>query len=891
MSISKQLMAKPTILTDAEQKTVSEHIYNLAKASQINGTDLENMKMNWNYYNDIFDEQKFKYLTKIGNYDLPAKLRHIPMQRHYIDLLVSQQSHRPFAFSIHSIDEESVKGRYYRVIDGIMNVIKKNIKIRVSELLMQKQQIEMKLQQLQQLLNKEPETQDEAMQLESIRQQMPMIQSQYQMIIEELEDGANISQDELNDVERKMTYDEKDMKEELAQKILLKLRKNLNIEKKSIANLRNQCVTGRQYYYVDYISGHKYPIFEIVDPQKVVFPKIDSIDWVQEGPWCGIMDRISYEQFEIMYSEDFKKRHGIEKYDSLMKANGYEYGQNATFASTPGYGAVLVGSGDYNYDSNSNNTLERTRIWFKVNQRIRIKKSVNPYLQGKYFRHFIDAEKYLIDKDDYTYSNGFYFSKSNSTEKYPGKKTDTYSSSKGDDIIVRNVGQVYQAVMIGGEYLVDIKRCEFVYRNQNDYTITELPIIGPTYSGNQKPYSLIRSTMDLQNLYNIVHYHQELMLALSGAKGNVIDRSQKPGSMTDEEWEYQSKLGRLYIQTMGEDGRTIRNSSFNQWPSFDNTLSPAIQYLENFKASIKETMGEIIGISRARQGQTVASDQVGTFNQSINQSALITEILFNDHDEVERRALNHLVNIAARYCFNAETILEVPIDSLGIQAVKIPPKLFTDSFFDIVIANNTREEQNMRDLKQLALQQNAKNLMPFYQVLDIYNTETLKDLEKKVAYFTKKSEELAAKQNSSNIEQGKQAQLEIEQFKKEYDMAAAKMTAQVKEMELNFKKAEMEMKQQQFDQTMQFKNYELAAKLETQNREIDSERSIEAAYLESQDKHQTVDEQIRAMELQLNMITNQLADLRQKEKNQIDYKKVSTGPASNPQPKEKISDR
>lgn len=891
MSISKQLMAKPTILTDKEQNAVAEHIYNIAKSLQVGGNDLEQMKMNWNYYNDIFDPSKFQYLTKIGNNDLPAKLRHIPMQRHLVDLLISEQSHRPFAFSIHAIDEESVKGRYYRVIDGIMNIVKKNIKVRVSQLLMQKQQIEMKLQQMQELLNKEPETQDEAIQLESIRQQMPMIQSQYQLIIEELEEGAEISQDELNEVERKMTYDEKDLKEEFAQKILLKLRKNLNIEKKSIANLRTQCVTGRQYYYVDYIPGHKYPIFETIDPQKVVFPKIDSVDWIQEGPWAGIIDRISYEQFEIMYAEDFKKRYGIEKYNNLMQSNGHQHGDNATFASTPGYGAVLVGSGDYNYDNNSSNTIERTRVWFKVNQRIRIKKSVNPYIQGKYFRHFIDAEKYLIDKDEYTYSNGFYFNKKNSTEKYPGKKTDTYSSSKGDDVIVRNVGQVYQAVMIGGEYLVDIKRCEFVYRNQNDYTITELPIIGLSYSGNQQPYSLIRSTMDLQNLYNIVHYHQELMLALSGAKGNVIDRSQKPGSMTDEEWEYQAKLGKLYIQTMGEDGRTIRNSSFNQWPSFDNTLSPAIQYLENFKASLKETMGEIIGIPRARLGQTVASDQVGTFNQSINQSALITEILFNDHDEIERRALNHIINIATRYCFNAETILEVPVDSLGMQAIKIPPKLFSDSFFDIVVANNTREGQNMRDLKQLALQQNAKNLMPFYQVLDIYNTETLKELEKKVSYFTKKSEELMAKQSSNNIEQGKQAQIEIEQFKREYDMAAAKMAAQVKEMELNFKKAEMDMKQQQFDQTMQFKNYELAAKLETQNKAIDSEREIEGAYLVSQDKHQTTDEQIRAMEIQLNMITNQLADLRQKEKNEIDYKKVSTGQASSPRPKEKIKDR
>ncbi len=44
----------------------------------------------WDRYNYNF-EKKFSYLVKYGQFSLPTRERHIPLQKRYIDLLVAKK--------------------------------------------------------------------------------------------------------------------------------------------------------------------------------------------------------------------------------------------------------------------------------------------------------------------------------------------------------------------------------------------------------------------------------------------------------------------------------------------------------------------------------------------------------------------------------------------------------------------------------------------------------------------------------------------------------------------------------------------------------------------------------------------------------------------------------
>jgi hypothetical protein len=482
---------------------------------------------------------------------------------------------------------------------------------------------------------------------------------------------------------------------------------------------------------------------------------------------------------------------------------------------------------------------------------VRIKRSPNKYEENAYFRHFINDEKIVLDQDEYKFSNGYYISKKNKTKTYKKENVETYSTKKGEEIVVRYISDMYEAVIIADDILAVLQKKKFFVMNTDNYTITKLPIVGPTFSSRtSQPYSLVKMTLDLQDLYDILHYHEELMLALAGAKGNIIDVSQKPKHLTQDEWEYQMKLGRTYIETVDENGRPI-NNSFNQWQAIDNSLSASVQYIKNMKEMVEDTMGNIIGVPRPRQGQVVNTDQVGTFNAANEQASLITEIIYENHDEVERQALAQLLNLSVRYVFNTEQVLNLLNYDNGISTFKIPKDIFTDSFFDVMVANNNKEESSLKELKQITFQNFNKGMIPFSQILEFYRTESLTELYKKVEYFTQMSEEIQQQQQQSGTQNQEAIEQKKVQFNREYDVAIEKLKQQTEMMKMKLEEAKLLLEQKKFETEIQFKYSQDQNKSILKDKEINTDVQVESAYLQSQDKNLSVQNQLEAIRIEL----------------------------------------
>ena len=641
-------MINDTVKESAKNKEwIKKQIENIAKNTPDKGFDYEDQDMCWKYYFNEPDEKKHNFLITTGdNNRLPVYYYHIPLQRTLIDTLVSQQVNRPYNFSVTLSDKDSVSEKYENQIKEYLKFAMVNAEAKLKaiseyteEIQTRVQQIEQQIQngyaQLQQAQESGQEIDPQYQQMISqMEQQLPLIKKQAQKQLEQLQAQAVITEQDVEGIKKNQLMSYRDIKEIIAQKTMIKLREELKVEQKSKNAFISKVVAGSSRYFAYYDGKTKLPQFSVLNPKNVIYPKIESISNISKCPWVKIRSYMSLHSIINNYGREIEKEYGITALDDLRKECGYNDGQLASF---PNNAAVFLD--DYSLMGNSESIIV-DKVFFLSNRKVLIKYSpnLNSSKDNDVFRHFIDPNREVLKKEDYTYKsvideNGvrksYYTNKKNPNLIFNADEVELYSEEKNESYVEKYTTDRYEGIMINGKYLINIKKSEYVIRDVDHYADVNLPVFGPTFSAiSEQPYSLIKATMDIQDLYDIVYMQRQLMIALSGTKGNVIDKSQKPQDMTDAEWEYNMKMGRLYIQTKDSvTGQTI-NSSYNQWQSFDNTLSASVQYLNDILMRLEETAGNIIGVGRQRQGKVVPSDQVATFEMSIQQNELVTEVCF-----------------------------------------------------------------------------------------------------------------------------------------------------------------------------------------------------------------------------------------------------------------------
>jgi len=810
----------------------------------------------WDMYNEQHDDSEFDYLrkTKDGDivYEMPAQIRNIGRQRPKINNLVSQQLDRPFIYSVYTIDRKSLKQKYDDISKKWIEKIFDRISERYVNTTLQIIGIDTQLQKMEQYAQQVQQT--DPAQAEQIQSMIPVLSVQLGQVKSKLQREQVYSEKELKEIERYFAYDYRTLEEELAQKLSVYLYDILDIKNKSISNWISQTVTGKQYYMVDYIPGDKNPVFKDLNGMGVYYPSINSIRWVQDGPWCAYEELWSVEDTLKEYGRYLKQT----QIDELKAGVNQQSIETGNFKPTPSGGAILINDDKSPYGGTlikDHSKLVRVfKLWYKEDRTIRSKKSPNPYKPGEYFTHYIDANKKVINAGEYNYRNGKYISKTDKTIEYPKGEVELINSDKGEYINDRYILDRYHTVILNGKHILDFGLDPIQPRSIDDYYNVKLPIVGKTYSAiTEKPYSLLWSTKDLQKLYKIIHYHRELLLAISGTKGNVIDKSQKPKGMSQKEWEYNMKLGRLYIETTDNLGRKV-NNSFNQWPSYDNTMTQSIQYLDIILDNIDNEISDTMGIPRQQMGKVVNTDQVGTYAMAQQQGLLTLQILHYDHDLVLAKAMTQLMNIAAAYCYEEDELLNIMNPSIGRQLIKLPAGLLKNKTWDVVLYNSDKDNRRLNELKQLAIKQNDKGMLPFSSLIQVWTEDTLTALRNKIEYFNEQAEQMQ-QMAAQNDEESKMRLLEAQmKFKAEMDQWALQQKQQIEEKKLAIEEARA--KQEQLRDMMNNENQRLQREQDgmLKGAEIASENQIEMGYLKNQDKHSTIDQQLKSIEMQLNYI-------------------------------------
>lgn len=732
------------------------------------------------YYNGVKDEAEFEYLNSVGDYVYPAKVRFFPIIRPKIDLQISKLTRRAISFRAFASDEISLKERYNKKMQEYFSVMDTKIKVSREAAKARIQELEVRIEQINQALQQQPESEEEAQMQQELKKMKPLLMEAIIQAKTIDEDFLLVSEEEEENIERLFKYKYEDVIEKGAQSFLKKSIRENGILEESLQAFKNNVITGKPIYFVDPVEGARFPDFKSLPSISVCWSAEESSRYIQDCPWAsysvlmGIGSVIT--AFPELTETDVER---LEQLGNLATTNSLytNFDHSAVF-------------GDHSKDSvnYSGTSMEKlvdvTYVYYRSPRKVMRKLVPNKYIEGTFFSHIVGEED---------------------LEKKPLRE--------GEKLEIRFIDDIYEGVLIGKGDGISVK-CRL--KNYQVYDIdtlaTQLPIVGYTFNSLvDEPYSYVWATKDIQDLYNILRYQEELLIVLSGVKGFVMDKSQKPDDMSYDEWMYNRKMGVAWIDTMKRKfGRT---PTFNQFQSYDDTLTQSIIYIEEVLARLDESAGTTIGIPRQAVGQTVSTDQVGTNKQAVERSELINELMFYKHFELLGHALSRYMNCARDQGLNEEIISFVTND-MAIEDAVIPKGLFDSRRIDIYVTNSTKEFEGIQRLQEIAVQERGLGTIDLAGLVRVFNVDTLKEIE----VALQQASEIAFKRQQSlqQSDQQFQAQNEqaIRQMEQQQEQMKLQLEGKLKQLDLQLKKEELQAEMAQKAVENQLKDKELTLKAE-----------------------------------------------------------------------------
>ena len=777
----------------------------------------------WSMYYSKMKESDFDYLNKYGDFYIPVKVRFTSIIRDNIDFLVSKYLNNPFNFSAKTVDKKSLQKKFRSKVEQLVKNQLDIVDQQFFDLQSQMIKMEQEREMLHQQLNQQPQNQEQAMRLQEIQQQMPLIELKLQQFTKSLQREIRKNAEAMDIREALSKLKPKDIREDFVQRKLVDFYENsflANVHKKTITEMY---VTGKPYIFVDIVDNKL--VYKYIPSYAVRQPENSSVDEVENGDWVGYEENLSYDKVISLWGEDigFEGLKALEHYNTnknKMIDQQYEDKDAGAANYVQGYKPVI-----------SQNNIRVFHLYFQVQAEIPVLKSIGK--NGSVHTHLA---------------------------------TDDQKIKEGQEIIKRYKSYAFEAHIILGSIVVGMKMRKHQALKVDNLGWNQLPIIGNGYDNvTRSPYSLIWTTRDLQAMYQIIEYYEELLLVISGVKGFVMDASQKPDNMSDNEWMYHRKLGTVWIETWKKDRRG-QQSSFNQFQTYDDSIPASIQYLGMMKDRIHARIDRLTGVSRQARGEMQERDAVGTAKLSIQATNIIADVLYWEHDQIVRRALTRAMNLYCKFIGHEGDAFSIFDKQIGeFDTINIPKGLLDGADYDIIMMNNNKDAREVQELKNLVTAEYQRGKIDFLGMVNLFQSTSVVEMRVLAERMVEKADEMQQMAVSNQTE----AQKELLVFQNELAMKLKEGDIQLKNMENQLKKLDLDIKEKEIIFDKDFNEKKLASDNYFKAMEIITKKDTDDQKLNNEANSVAIDQTLKAVELQ---IQQKLGS----EKNLIDDRKLDT---------------
>jgi len=789
----------------------------------------------WSMYHEKMKQEDYDYLTKYGEYDIPVKVRFTSVVKPNINWLVSKYLSNPFNFSVKTVDKKSLNQKYLDKLKMYVDSVTAEIDEKYLTLQTALQQLNDKKQELQMMLQQEPENEEHAKQLQELQNQMPLIMLKMTQMTRAIEREIDHTSDKLDKADLLKRLKPKDIREDFVQRKLMHLYEEKNIQDEHKRSITDKFVTGKPYLYVDLKDNEL--IYENIPSYRVYHAKNENKKFTEDGDWTAYLTHLSFDEAISEFkdcgltSEHIKKLEGFNSNaDQSQNIEAYEDDEHEGAANyIKGYKPTV-----------SRSNIRVLRVFYQVCVEINIIHSKTK--DGKFTHKKVAKKSDLYEKDG--------------SKKKP---------REGQEIKKR-----YKTYTLEGAI---INRDIFLTKGIRDHQIlsndrtgwNQLPIIGDNFDDiSRVPHSIIWSTRELQSLYQIIEYYEELLLVLSGVKGFLMDKSQMPSGMSEKEWGYYRKMGTLYIESFKKDRR--QQSNFNQFTTYDDTLPPSIQYLGMMKDRIQQRVDQITGVTRHARGEYQERDPVGTAQLSVQASNIISDVMFWEHDQLVRRALSRALNLYTKYVGDKGDTFSLFDKTIGeFDVYEIPKGLLKGPDFDVFVMNNNKDLRDIEEMRQLVGSEYQRGNLDMSGVIKIFQASSLTEMQILAEQMVDKAQELKQQMAQGEAD----AEKSVKEFEHQLEMQKVQAEGELKNIENQLNKLELDLKEK-----------EAHMKDATAREKIASDNFLKALDIITKDKQATANRESEERMTTVNQILKEAEIMVQamlgSQKNIIDDRKIST---------------
>ena len=310
-----------------------------------------------------------------------------------------------------------------------------------------------------------------------------------------------------------------------------------------------------------------------------------------------------------------------------------------------------------------------------------------------------------------------------------------------------------------------------IYHSKPFKLLNYIPIIGTVHEVKNTE---ARSTLDMMKPFQVIYNvcMNQLFKLLEKEIGKVYLTSirhipiPKDADAQDalDMWELEARnRGVVFIDDSPENLKSP--SGFNQFRDIDLTRTQEIQSRYTLAQQMKNECWELIGLSKQRLGSTAASESATGVNTAVQQSYSQTEPLFVAHEYILGQLYQAIID-AAQYIEGSKPYSTISYITDQGENAFISVNGTDLKFRDLKVfpTNRPEDTQIFKEIRQLS-QDILQNGGTVYDVIEIYSTNSLREMKKK---FKDLHDQVMQQQQTQQQQQ--QQQLDQQQKQSEADL-------------------------------------------------------------------------------------------------------------------------
>lgn len=576
-----------------------------------------------------------------------------------------------------------------------------------------------------------------------------------------------LAQRRLQEVQDYFSYDYQDAREIRANELLKHYSKEQNFSSIFNKGFMDACICANEIYCCSIVGGE--PVLEKWNPLKLRFWGNGSSNRVEDSDVVVYEDywsrgRIVDTYYDELSAKDIKRI--TDEYPDLGHtptgaAGNYNeaypfyadyavHGEDGILVDhRDGFGDVFddlplmeggIGSSLLPYDVVGN--IRVTRVWWKSKRKIYSVKSFDPETGDEVFEFY--PETYIPDED------------------------------AGEVAEPLWVNEAWEGTKIGDDIYVGIRPCLVQHNSMSNPSRCHFGIVGTIYNVNEMlPYSLVDMMKPYSYFYDATHAKLVDLIATNWGKIMEVDLALKPKDWEVDKWFYFARANKTLIIDSFNEGTKgaatgklaggLNNASKGY---IDADWGNSIQNYMNILQWTKDSMSDLVGINRQREGNIYNRETVGGVERAVLQSSYITDWLFQQHDDTKRRVLTCFLEEAKGAMRGRKLKFQYILSDGSTKLVEIDGDDFCECDYGLVV-DNSNDTQKLNSQIDALAQAAVQNQYKLSTIARLYSSISLSEKVKLLENTEKRMEQQQqeAAQQQQQLEQQKiRAQLQAQQM-------------------------------------------------------------------------------------------------------------------------------